>query len=284
MDNIIIRLHGKFSYSEVLGFAIIRKIFWYSKKICTNDYNLINSYIKNGHYIAIIDTHGIPNFEYKIFANQINEPFTSCASSIYNYFADHLLAQYSIPFSVENKNEIYERYFKYIDVINTRTVSESNIKVRSIADMIDNFQDFDAAYELVSNDMDLFFKNIREEFEKKEIIYPVLRKSNDILYTKNLYDTRDIVVRLEKTVNKDIKYIIDERKDSYFIYGVPKHMYNHEPKIPLIAKWRGLKGNELIRVSGIRGSIFVDNLGYTGMNAKLKGAVEMCCKSLQHKK
>ena len=54
-----------------------------------------------------------------------------------------------------------------------------------------------------------------------------------------------------------------------------------ESRCPLPAAWRGLRDEELSRVSGIPGGVFVHMSGFIGGNATLEGALAMARAGLE---
>lgn len=55
-------------------------------------------------------------------------------------------------------------------------------------------------------------------------------------------------------------------------------------RIPLPAEWRGLRDEELAKVSGISGTIFCHSSGFIGGNANYEGVLEMAKNSLKSTK
>lgn len=68
------------------------------------------------------------------------------------------------------------------------------------------------------------------------------------------------------------------------IYALPKMKESFECRVPLYEKWRGLRNEDLIKVSGIKGCTFVHASGFTGGNLTKEGAFEMCKVTLANTK
>ena len=51
-------------------------------------------------------------------------------------------------------------------------------------------------------------------------------------------------------------------------------------RVPLLDQWRGLRDDELSRVAGIDGCVFVHSSGFIGGNATREGVLAMALKTL----
>lgn len=79
-----------------------------------------------------------------------------------------------------------------------------------------------------------------------------------------------------------IKYVIFRGdRDNWRVQCVPLTVENYICRIFLLEEWRGLRDEELSKVSGIDGCIFVHSTGFIGGNKTRNGALEMAIKSLE---
>lgn len=61
------------------------------------------------------------------------------------------------------------------------------------------------------------------------------------------------------------------------------HQHYHAPyRLGLLEEWRGIRDEELSKLSGIPGCIFVHASGFIGGNINREGALEMARVTLRH--
>ena len=75
--------------------------------------------------------------------------------------------------------------------------------------------------------------------------------------------------------------IQDDRAKQWRVQAIAVAPGSFESRCPLPAAWRGLRDEELSRVSGIPGGVFVHMSGFIGGNATLEGALAMARAGLQ---
>lgn len=81
--------------------------------------------------------------------------------------------------------------------------------------------------------------------------------------------------------NVEISFVIYKgTNNDYRVQTVPVQQGSFVSRKSLCKKWFGLRDEELEKVSGIEGSIFVHATGFTGGNRTREGAIEMAIKSL----
>lgn len=73
----------------------------------------------------------------------------------------------------------------------------------------------------------------------------------------------------------------DEMNNSWRIQAVPVEPESFESRKPLPEKWCGLRDNELDRVTGVEGGIFVHRTGFIGGHKTKKGAIELARLAVQ---
>lgn len=292
-EKVVITHDGNFHLDEIMAYAILKKIYNGTNIVRTRNQELINRYIISDQYLAIVDVNGKFDPEKRFFDHHqqgFNETFDnekntvklSSAGLIYKYYAKQLFDAYKIPYSEELKTDIYERYIKYIDAIDNGVPFNSDIRVRSFADIIKDHSYFEEAFTLVKNDLDRFFQTVKNECEIKEKLYPLILNSDEILLTKDMGNISILVLEIEKKMKKDFKYVIDERDGLFYIYAIPIEKNSFLSKVPLKKEWRGLRENDLIRLSSIDGCVFVHATGFMGINRLLEGAKKMCNESLNN--
>jgi uncharacterized UPF0160 family protein len=62
---------------------------------------------------------------------------------------------------------------------------------------------------------------------------------------------------------------------------MPKTPDSFENRKPLPEAWRGLRDDELSKISGVPGCVFVHAAGFIGGNKSFEGALQMAQKALE---
>lgn len=84
---------------------------------------------------------------------------------------------------------------------------------------------------------------------------------------------------------RGVNFLIFENTDSTWrVQGVPESEQSFVGDIFLHPEWRGLRDEELCKVSGIEGCIFAHASGFIGGNRTREGALQMAVKSLDQPK
>lgn len=105
-------------------------------------------------------------------------------------------------------------------------------------------------------DKSMFYVVIEKGFWFKELVY----------YYNKLYNTRVcILITIKKAASGDV----------YSINSIPKEGIKYSPMIPLCEEWRGLRDDELVRVSGLKDANFVHMTGFCGSASSRNTAVRM---------
>lgn len=122
---------------------------------------------------------------------------------------------------------------------------------------------------------------VRKDIEKRFEIDP----SGEIVVLSQLCPWTDHLFHLEKELNlkNPIQFVIYEGGSKMWrVQGVPIRVKSFDLRKPLHSKWRGLNDEDLIRESGIPGSVFVHNNGWIGGNRTLDGAIKMAQLSIKN--
>lgn len=80
---------------------------------------------------------------------------------------------------------------------------------------------------------------------------------------------------------EEVKYVLFKGDDSYRIMGVPLTRESFLGRKFLPESWRGLRNEELSRLTAIEGCIFVHANGFIGGNTTRNGVLQMAIKSLE---
>eukprot|EP00211_Chloroparvula_japonica_P007465 CAMPEP_0119150438 /NCGR_PEP_ID=MMETSP1310-20130426/44793_1 /TAXON_ID=464262 /ORGANISM="Genus nov. species nov., Strain RCC2339" /LENGTH=326 /DNA_ID=CAMNT_0007142633 /DNA_START=210 /DNA_END=1190 /DNA_ORIENTATION=+ len=82
------------------------------------------------------------------------------------------------------------------------------------------------------------------------------------------------------TVGHHMYVLYPDQQGKYRIQAVPAEADSFQNRKPLPAAWRGLRFEELSKISGIPGGVFVHASGFIGGNETFDGALAMAIKSL----
>lgn len=119
---------------------------------------------------------------------------------------------------------------------------------------------------------------VREAVVNRALVH----ESEEIIELKKCCPWKEHLVLIENELNLSglIKFVVF-KNNSWRVQGVPIAPNSFICRQFLNEKWRGLRDEELERVSGISDSIFVHSTGFIGGHKSRDGAVEMAVKSLQ---
>ncbi|XP_061146512.1 UPF0160 protein MYG1, mitochondrial isoform X2 [Syngnathus typhle] len=86
----------------------------------------------------------------------------------------------------------------------------------------------------------------------------------------------------ELQVETPIKYVLYSDQNGHWrVQCVPAGLNTFQSRLPLLEEWRGIRDDELSKLSGIEGCIFVHTSGFIGGNKTREGALEMARRTLQ---
>lgn len=80
---------------------------------------------------------------------------------------------------------------------------------------------------------------------------------------------------------EEVKYVLFKGEDSYRIMGVPLTRESFLGRKFMPESWRGLRNEDLSRLTGVEGCIFVHATGFIGGNTTRDGVLQMAIKSLE---
>lgn len=95
---------------------------------------------------------------------------------------------------------------------------------------------------------------------------------------------KEHLLKLEEElhVEKPIKFVLfTDQSGQWRIQCVPAGLNTFKNRLPLLEEWRGVRDEELSKLSGIPGCIFVHASGFIGGNQTKEGALEMARRTLQ---
>ncbi|KAF7683658.1 UPF0160 protein [Astathelohania contejeani] len=294
----------KFHLDEVLSSVILKRIYPDAKITRSRNNEIINSGDIVYDVGGIFDPtkkrfdHHQPTF-HETYSPKYNIKLSS-SGLIYKYFTDEFFKTYGVESTHEHYKElveeVYETYFLSADAHDNGYQITGDIVPRTLAAMVGNFnsnqkfskeQDeaFYRAMEFVEKDLNMYMsEKINNWLPSINHLDAIVKKSEGPILIDDSsfhFDSIDLILKVEKKYGKDIKYVITEHRNNYKIYAVPKRARYFENKVPLKKEWGGLRDEELEKVSGIKGAKFVHASGFIGICTNLKGALEMCKKSME---
>lgn len=295
--------NGSFHYDEILATALLLEIYPDANIVRTRDP------MKIQNVDIVYDVGGIfdPNLNrFDHHQRSFNSTYSpkyqiklSSAGLIYKYFCEELFEKYE--FTKESnifediKEKIYNEYFLSADAIDNGYDIFGEIKPRTIADAVKNFNNYgennsqseDARFFKALDFVRIDFKNyLNYIFTDYVVSYHKLYSAlndlkGDIFITEEKLSI-DLVYDVDLKLGKNIKFVIFKSNEGARILTIPKEKGKFSIKYPLHPKWRGLSGDELSQLTKIPGCIFVHASGFTGGNETVEGAIEMCRQSLAH--
>ncbi|KAL6121703.1 hypothetical protein NUSPORA_01333 [Nucleospora cyclopteri] len=293
---------GSFHYDEILATAMLMDVYDKVKIIRTRDSNRFDE----GN--VVYDVGGVfdpenNKFDHhqKTFNETFSEKFSiklSSAGLIYKYFHKKIFNKYNIKTSGDLyeiiRDKIYEEFLIGADAIDNGVDIAGEIKVRSVCDLVANFNQstgineeekqkhetdqFHKALEIVRMDWNNYMNNVIKKYiSQYDYIKNVLiNTDSNILFLKTQID-HNLIIDIEKQLKRNILFIIYKKDFSmYRIYCVNKKKHVMETKMPLYKEWRGLRDQELEKVAGFEGIKFVHATGFTGGAATFEVAKLMC--------
>eukprot|EP01018_Ginkgo_biloba_P021153 Gb_01815 [translate_table: standard] len=109
--------------------------------------------------------------------------------------------------------------------------------------------------------------------------------SGEIIFLQKYCPWKEHIFELEQELNVDplIKYVLykDDRNSTWRVQAVAVAPYQFDSRKPLLSEWRGLRDDELSKVAGIEGCVFVHSSGFIGGNRTYGGVLEMARRSLR---
>ena len=109
--------------------------------------------------------------------------------------------------------------------------------------------------------------------------------SGEIILIEKGCPWKDHLFALEQTLNVDvpIKFaLFSDQNGKWRVQCVPVSIKSFENRLSLLEEWRGIRGDELSKLSGIPGCIFVHASGFIGGNETREGALEMARATLRN--
>jgi len=88
-------------------------------------------------------------------------------------------------------------------------------------------------------------------------------------------------IEKEKGIEGELLYVLFGDKNDWRIQSVPTTPSSFDSRAPLAKEWRGIRDEELSKISGIDGCVFAHASGFIGGNKTKEGAIAMARASLK---
>ncbi|XP_014666897.1 PREDICTED: UPF0160 protein MYG1, mitochondrial-like [Priapulus caudatus] len=237
----------------------------------------------------------------------------SSAGLIYHYFGARVIASLIGAHEDDDitgiiHDKIYENFIEEIDAIDNGINQSDGIKRYAIRSTLssrvgylnpmwnetnrDEQAGFDKAMELVREellDRVLYYKDVW--WPARELVEEALRNRMEVdssgeivCFARGGVPWKEHLFALEAKLGVDtgVKYVLyKDDSGRWRNQCVPLNNYTFENRLSLPEAWRGVRDEELSRVSGIPGCMFVHATGFCGGNSTYEGALAMVRKSLQ---
>lgn len=302
---ILVTHSGSFHLDEVLATSMLKMIYPSAELIRTRDIEEI----KKGDIVYDVGREYNPETNrYDHHQKGFSQTFSpeteiklSSAGLIYMHFHEQLFLLFDFKkeddFYDQIYNEIYNEYFLGVDGVDNGVPNDCTYYVRTLNDVIKCFNSpgnednneiqmkrFLEAVKIATEDLKNFLDFKINDYRKRICLtVKSIKESEEIIITKEYINFKDVAV-YEKNLGKNIKYVILDGNKEKRIYAVPVDKGSFISKVPLKDKWRGLAGEALAAVSGLKSAIFVHASGFTGGCGSLEDALQMCEISLKEYK
>lgn len=297
----LITHNGRFHYDEILSSAILLKLYPDAEIIRTRD----NEVIEKGDIVydvgAIFDPK-TKRFDHHqaTFAETFSPTYNIKLSSsglIYKYFHKELLSLYGIESTTEIYDtivdKVYSEFFLHADAIDNGYSIYGEIRPRNVTDLVGAFNSEDGGelgelqdrrfYEalgIVSRDLENYLNRIKVWANSYEYVEQKIRNTDGPIVILDKHYSPSLILEIESKYGKNFKFMVFPSNDVYKVIAIPRSKGSSETKNPLKKEWRGLRYEELSRVSGIQECIFVHSSGFMGINKTFENALKMCRDSL----
>ncbi|KAH7971185.1 hypothetical protein HPB49_020099 [Dermacentor silvarum] len=124
-----------------------------------------------------------------------------------------------------------------------------------------------------------------EEFLERVRFYATAwLPARELVLTALQQRQKDHLLALEEelSIPGEVKFVLyQDQGGSWRVQGVPVALGSFDCRVFLPEKWRGVRDEELSKVSGIDGCIFVHSSGFIGGHKTKEGALEMATRTLK---
>lgn len=289
---------GRFHYDEILSTSMLLRLYPDATLTRTRD----NSVIATGD--IVYDVGGAFDPEARRFDHHqagffetFSEKYSIKLSSsglVFKYFHRELLSLYGIepasPIYSLVVDKAYSEFFLHADAIDNGYDIYGEIRPRNISDVVNLFNSdatgdeedrrFHDVLRIVDLDMHNYMSHLAAWTRDYESAEDAVRSTEgSILILEKHYST-SLILELEDKHGRDFRFMVFPSNEKYKVIAIPKARGSFETKNPLRMEWRGLRDEELSRVSGIACCVFVHASGFLGINETLAGALKMCEESL----
>lgn len=253
----------------------------------------------------------------EVFSTQFKTKLSS-AGLIYKHFGKEIIQQVSPELSEDNVDLLYIKIYKeFIEALDAndnginnysseaeqeKKFNDRNITLPSVVSKLNpnwntnpTDKDFDAAFEISSNLMGQVFLNLLNGYGKswlpaKIIVQDAFNarfdidKSGEIIILETFCPWKEHLYAIEKENNSQgaIKFVLFQDSSSKWrISTVSVTSTSFEFRLGMPELWRGVRDEELSKLTNIPGCIFVHAAGFIGGANTREAVLELAKKSLE---
>lgn len=142
---------------------------------------------------------------------------------------------------------------------------------------IDSDEKFMQAFRLGEMIWEEFLQDTISKVKAKDLIEIAIEKSKQgIMVLEEFMPWKEFLLQSENKKAKDINFVIfPSKRGGYNVYAVPKEIGSFENRKSLPFAWRGLREEELQKVTGIKTARFCHNAGFIASSETKEDAIQM---------
>lgn len=284
---------GKFHADEIFGTVLLEKIFGKVDLIRLPE---VDGYDLTGKIVFDI---GSGKFDH----HQIGG--NGQRSSGIKYAAFGLLwkeygRKYLEQINAENVEDCFylfdKNFVQFLDAGDNGQIPFENIelKLETLSDVIEGFnpnwdEDVDSdikymeALDLARAIFDNKIQSVIAKCKAKDFVDAAIDKSeNGIMILEKFMPYQEFVLESINPKAKDILYaVFKSNRNGYNVRAIPAKLGSFENRKPLPLSWRGLRNEELQRVTGVETATFCHNAGFICVADTMEDAIKLAKKAVE---
>lgn len=141
----------------------------------------------------------------------------------------------------------------------------------------DSDEDFIRALNFAETIFDEIIKDTIAKFKAKEIVDLAIESStNGVMILDISVPWKELLLSSKNKKAENIYFVVfPSKRGGYSVYAVPKEIGSFENKKILPQQWRGLRGNDLQKVTGIKSARFCHNAGFICTAEEKEDAIKL---------
>jgi len=293
--------HGQFHCDEVVAIAMLKTLPEYEKLpvVRTRDQKIID------RATVVVDVGSVyepKNFRFDHHQNTFQDTYPereirlSSAGLVYKHFGKQVIEAISgeqVTDAVVTK--VYDNFIMEVDAIDNGVEAAAELKYRIHTGLsmrvrrcntswleasppeVENARFKEALLICAQEILDQIRGVVKIWLPARKIVEEAFGKGDqEIIVLPRCCPWQEHLFDLEGGENKTAKYVVfEDSRNGWRVQAVPKDLGSFHNRLPLPKPWRGQRDDEVSKISGIDGCIFVHASGFIGGNATKEGAMEM---------